>query len=74
MKNIEVTDKTYDMLMELKNHTTVKLRSITNEKGVSLLNPKKDDYEEGYSMDDFLVEMVDMIWYEQSTGQVAFIT
>ena len=74
---------TAQRLLQLKNHITVKIRSITNEDilgrladGVSLTDESyfTEDFEPDWSWDEFLTQVVEMIWWEQQEGKVAFIT
>lgn len=39
-----------------------------------LFDPGEFDYEPGYAFDEFLTDITNMIWHEQETGKVAFIT
>ena len=70
-------------LLQLKNHITIKIRSITNEdileqlaNGASLTDESyfTEDFEPDWSWDDFLTQVVETIWWEQQGGKVAFIT
>ena len=74
---------TVQRLLQLKNHITVKTRSITNEDllkrlagGASLTDELyiTEDFEPDWSWDEFLTQVVQMIWWEQREGEVAFIT
>jgi len=74
---------TAQRLLQLKNHITVKIRSITNEdiikrfdRGGSLDDELyfTEDFEPDWSWDDFLSQLVEVIWWEQQEGEVAFIT
>ena len=55
MMKIEVSNKTYKKIEELRKHMETKLG--------------KD-----FSTDKMLSSIIDMIWHEQETGEVAYIT
>jgi len=74
---------TAQRLLQLKNHITVKIRSITNDdilerlvNGASLADEAyfTEDFEPDWSWDEFLTQLVEVVWWEQQEGKVAFIT
>ena len=74
---------TAQRLLQLKNHITVKIRSITNEDIIKRLGLGgtlddelyfTEDFEPDWSWDEFLTQLVEVIWWEQQEGEVAFIT
>jgi len=80
---IMISPTTAYRFLQLKNHITIKIRSITNEdilerlaNGASLTDESyfTEDFEPDWSWDDFLTQVVETIWWEQQEGKVAFIT
>jgi hypothetical protein len=84
MKTIELTDEAYTELLELKNHISVKVREVTNKEILNSLkdgeampkkfSPRKYNYEPEYTFSECLDDVCKMIWYEQQSGNVAYIT
>lgn len=84
MKTIELTDEAYVDLLDLKNHISIKIREVTNEEILNnskdgepmpkKFSPRKYDYEPEYTFSECLEEVCKMIWYEQESGNVAYIT
>jgi hypothetical protein len=81
MKTITVSDKQYRKIMELKNYYTVKVGMVTNKdllgkkmRILSVRNLRKYDYDPTLSIGELADIMIDAIWWEQETGNVAYIT
>ena len=82
LHNITVKDSTFKELLYLKNYMTIKLSAISNKEVGELLDSgrdieslmKKYDFEPEVTFDVCLASIVDMIWHEQNSGEVAYIT
>ena len=77
MKTIELTEKAYADLLELKNYISVKTREVTNKEALLDLthcNCREVDMEQGYTFSECIEAVVGGIWEEQNTGEVNYIT
>lgn len=72
MKTIELTDEAYANLLLLKNHISIKTREVTNFKAMK--HKTAQEVEPEYTFSECLEEVCKMIWYEQKSGNVAYIT
>jgi predicted CopG family antitoxin len=72
MKTIELTDEAYAELLQLKNHISIKTREISNPKAMNHQNTL--DVEPEYTFSECLDDVCKMIWHEQESGEVAYIT
>ena len=72
MKTIELTDEAYAGLLQLKNHISIKTREVTNPKAIT--QQCTLDAEPEYTFSECLEDVCKMIWYEQESGNVAYIT
>lgn len=81
-KLLELKNHITVKVREITNEEILKKISEYEVEGVSqlpcpldeLFDPREFDYEPGYNFDEFLTDITNMIWYEQETGKVAFIT
>lgn len=72
MKTIQLTEKAYADLLELKNHISLKVGDVDNEE--ALAHDREMDVEPKYSFSSCISDIVGMIWHEQETGEVDNIT
>lgn len=57
MKTIQLTDKAYKDLVELKEYIL-----------------RKTGKDPNYDLSECIIDMVDIIWHEQETGEVDYIS
>lgn len=72
MKTIELTDEAYAELLQLKNHISIKIREVTNPEAME--HQTTQDVEPEYTFSECIDDVCKMVWYEQESGNVAYIT
>jgi hypothetical protein len=83
IKTIELTDEQYSWLLWFKNYMTIKLREITNDEVMKIIEKKgklpnslykKMDFDPEYKFGDCITDILESMMEEQKTGKVNFIT